>query len=65
MPNPKHFKPIFKEHQHFLTKRLIYTAITRGKKLVIMIGQKEVLQHTLEIKQEQQRYTKLAEWLKS
>lgn len=55
--------PILKEHHFFLTKRLIYTAVTRGKQLVIVIGKAEILQQVLEHSKEVKRWTRLQEWL--
>lgn len=35
--------PLFMQHYPMLQKNLVYTGITRGKKLVIIVGQKEAL----------------------
>ena len=32
--------PINSEHIHMLSRNLLYTAITRGKKLVVLVGEK-------------------------
>jgi len=52
--------------QHFmmLQRNLIYTGVTRGKKLVIMVGQKKALSIAVKgKKQNKPRYSKLKEWL--
>ena len=51
--------PISTQHYPMLQKNLLYTAITRGKKLVILIGQKKAVKN----KKEAKRYSKLREWL--
>ena len=39
--------PIYQQNQFFLTRNLIYTALTRAKKKVIIIGQKDVLKQMI------------------
>lgn len=56
--------PLLKEHQYFLDRRLIYTAVTRSKILAILIGNRAVLKYVLTIKTEKSRWTKLGDWLK-
>ncbi len=51
--------PIAKEHYILLNKRLIYTAITRGKKLVILIGQEEALKTAIHSSRGDHRVTAL------
>jgi len=47
-----------------LQRNLIYTGVTRGKKLVILVGQRKALSIALNGKrQNQARYSKLKEWL--
>ena len=46
-----------------LKRNLLYTAITRGKKLVIIIGQKKAVAIATRDKTGLQRYSKLREWL--
>ena len=46
-----------------LKRNLIYTAVPRGKKLVILIGQKKALALAIKDNKKLQRYTKLNEWL--
>ena len=46
-----------------LRRNLIYTAITRGKKLVVIIGQKKALAMAVKDTTSSHRYSKLREWL--
>lgn len=46
-----------------LKRNLIYTAITRGKHLVIIIGQKKALAIAIKDNKTSLRYSKLQEWL--
>jgi exodeoxyribonuclease V alpha subunit len=52
--------------QHFpmLKRKLFYTGVTRGKKLVIMIGEKKALAVAIKEKYSYKRHTTLGEWLK-
>jgi exodeoxyribonuclease V alpha subunit len=47
--------------QHFvmLQRNLLYTAITRGKRLVILVGTKQALKIAVQNQQERQRFSKL------
>ena len=51
--------PITSEHSFMLTRSLIYTAITRGKSKVCLIGDREVLKKILENGFKGSRYTGL------
>lgn len=55
--------PIATQHFTLLEKNLIYTAITRGKKLVVLIGQKKALAIAVNSKRSKQRVTRLKERL--
>jgi exodeoxyribonuclease V alpha subunit len=46
-----------------LKKNLIYTAITRGKKLVVLIGEKKAVAIAVKNFQSTKRYSKLKMWL--
>jgi exodeoxyribonuclease V alpha subunit len=56
--------PILSQHYVLLQRNLIYTAVTRGKKLVIMVGSKEALAIGVRNDRIMRRYTYLAERLK-
>lgn len=51
------------QHYTMLQKNLLYTGITRGKKLVILIGQKKAVALAVRSKTNIHRYTKLQEML--
>ena len=55
--------PITMQSYMMLRRNLIYTAITRGKKLVVIIGQKKALAMAVRDNTSSQRYSKLKEWL--
>jgi exodeoxyribonuclease V alpha subunit len=46
-----------------LQRNLLYTAVTRGKKLVVLIGQRRALAMAIKGKQTTRRWSKLKEWL--
>ncbi len=56
--------PVLTQHYVMLQRNLIYTGITRGKKLVVMIGSKKALAIGVNNSKTQARYTYLAERLK-
>lgn len=51
--------PVHKSHAALLHRQLLYTAITRGKKLVIVVGSKEAVQFAAQNSRAQKRYTGL------
>ena len=51
--------PIMMQHYRMLQKNLIYTAITRGKKLVVMVGEKKALRVALHNKKNAERWSSL------
>ena len=56
--------PVMMQHFMMLQRNLIYTGVTRGKKLVILVGQKKALATAIKSKkQNKRRYSKLKEWL--
>jgi len=55
--------PITMQHYLMLKKNLVYTAITRGKKLVVLIGEKKALAIAVKSKNNLIRYSKLREFL--
>ncbi len=55
--------PLMMQHYPMLKRNLLYTGITRGKKLVILVGQKKALAMAVKDKNTKKRYTKLKEWL--
>jgi exodeoxyribonuclease V alpha subunit len=57
--------PITMQSYMMLKRNLIYTAITRGKKLVVVIGQKKALAMAVKDTKSSNRYSKLKDWLKN
>ena len=55
--------PLTMQSYMMLKRNLIYTAITRGKNLVIIIGQKKALAIAVKDNKTSLRYSKLKEWL--
>ncbi len=56
--------PVFMQHYLLLQRNLIYTAVTRGKRLVIMTGSKKALAMGVKNNRIMKRYTYLSERLK-
>jgi exodeoxyribonuclease V alpha subunit len=56
--------PILSQHYILLQRNLIYTAVTRGKRLVIMVGSKRALALGIRNDRIMRRYTYLCERLK-
>ena len=55
--------PLTTQSFRMLQRNLIYTAITRGKKLVVIIGEKKALDIAVQNVKSLMRYSKLKEWL--
>ena len=55
--------PLLTQHYVLLQRNLIYTAITRGKKLVVLVGSKRALAIAVKNDKTQKRYTRLRERL--
>jgi exodeoxyribonuclease V alpha subunit len=55
--------PVSTQHYTMLKRNLIYTGITRGKKLVVLVGQKRALAIAVKGKQTERRWSKLRERL--
>jgi exodeoxyribonuclease V alpha subunit len=52
--------PLLTQHYILLQRNLLYTAITRGKRLVIVVGSKKALAIAVKNDKTQKRFT----WLK-
>jgi exodeoxyribonuclease V alpha subunit len=46
-----------------LVRNLLYTAVTRGKQLVVVVGQRRALAVAVNTSDARRRWTKLGEWL--
>jgi exodeoxyribonuclease V alpha subunit len=53
------------QHYPMLARNLLYTAVTRGKKLVIIVGQRRALAIAVRTSNARRRWTKLDEWLRA
>lgn len=56
--------PVATQHYVLLQRNLIYTAITRGKKLVVLVGTKKALAMAIRTVKSQERHTCLSERIK-
>jgi len=56
--------PVVTQHYILLQRNLIYTAVTRGKKLVVLVGSKKALAMAIHSAKSSNRYTKLLHRLK-
>jgi exodeoxyribonuclease V alpha subunit len=53
------------QHYTMLARNLLYTAVTRGKRLVIVVGQRRALAIAVRTSNARRRWTKLDEWLRA
>ena len=56
--------PLLTQHYVLLQRNLIYTAVTRGKQLVIVVGSKKALAMAIKNDKTQKRYTRLCDRLR-
>ena len=52
--------PLLGQHYPLLRRNLLYTAVTRGKKLVVLVGSRRALRRAVTEAGDQARYTRLA-----
>jgi exodeoxyribonuclease V alpha subunit len=55
--------PVMMQHYMMLRRNLLYTGITRGKKMVVLVGQKKAIGMAVKGRIEGRRWSKLEEWL--
>ncbi|HYP03866.1 MAG TPA: ATP-dependent RecD-like DNA helicase [Cyanobium sp.] len=55
--------PLLMQHYPMLQRNLVYTGLTRGKRLVVLVGQRKALALAVRNHQGRRRHTRLAEWL--
>jgi exodeoxyribonuclease V alpha subunit len=55
--------PVVTQHFTMLARNLLYTGVTRGKRLVVLVGQKKAVGIAVRGGQMKRRWTKLREWL--
>jgi len=56
--------PVMTQHYAMLQRNLLYTGITRGKKLVVLVGQKKAVAIAVRNVSGRRRWSKLQEWLR-
>ncbi|MFT8421844.1 MAG: ATP-dependent RecD-like DNA helicase [Gluconacetobacter sp.] len=55
--------PLVTQHYAMLARNLLYTGVTRGRKLVVLVGQKKALAIAVRNQGGRRRWSKLKEWL--
>jgi exodeoxyribonuclease V alpha subunit len=56
--------PVLTHHYAMLQRNLLYTGVTRGKKLVVLVGQKKAVAIAVRNVSGRRRWSKLSEWLR-
>ena len=57
--------PVLTQHYAMLQRNLIYTGVTRGRKLVVLVGQKKAVAIAVKNVSGRHRWSKLEQWLTS
>src|SRR3954464_15078995 len=55
--------PLTTQHYAMLARNLLYTGVTRGKRLVVLVGQRRALAIAVRNSSGRRRWSKLREWL--
>ncbi|MBU2768793.1 ATP-binding domain-containing protein, partial [Acidithiobacillus ferrivorans] len=55
--------PMSTQHYPMLQRNLLYTAVTRGKRLVVLVGQKKAVAMAARNGSGKRRWSKLREWM--
>ena len=55
--------PVMTQHYAMLQRNLLYTGVTRGKRLVVLVGQKKAVAIAVRNISGRRRWSKLSEWL--
>ena len=55
--------PLTTQHYPMLQRNLLYTGVTRGKRLVVLVGQRRALQIAVQNAGTRRRWTRLRAWL--
>ena len=56
--------PVSTQHYPMLQRNLVYTGVTRGRKLVVLVAQRKALAIAVAGRQARRRWSKLGEWLR-
>jgi exodeoxyribonuclease V alpha subunit len=57
--------PVMTQHYTMLQRNLLYTGVTRGKRLVVLVGQNKAVAIAVRSVSGRRRWSKLGEWLRS
>jgi exodeoxyribonuclease V alpha subunit len=57
--------PLATQHYPMLRRNLLYTGLTRGRRLVVIVGQHRAIGIAVRAGQSRRRWSKLREWLQS
>jgi exodeoxyribonuclease V alpha subunit len=57
--------PVLTQHYPMLQRNLLYTGVTRGKRLVVLVGQKKAVAIAVRNASGWRRWSKLGEWLRA
>lgn len=57
--------PVMTQHYAMLARNLLYTGVTRGRKLVVLVGQRKAVSIAVRGVKDKRRWSKLREWLES
>ena len=60
---PQFAIPLLTQHYAMLQRNLLYTGVTRGKRLVVLVGQKKAVAIAVRNVSGRRRWSKLDEWL--
>jgi exodeoxyribonuclease V alpha subunit len=55
--------PVMTQHYAMLQRNLLYTGLIRGKKLIVLVGQKKAVAIAIRNISGRRRWSKLSEWL--
>jgi exodeoxyribonuclease V alpha subunit len=55
--------PLTTQHYPMLQRNLLYTGVTRGRKLVVLVAQPKAVAIAVKGRAERRRWSKLREWL--
>jgi exodeoxyribonuclease V alpha subunit len=56
--------PLTTQHYAMPGRNLLYTGVTRGKKLVVLVGQQKALAIAVKNHRTRRRWSKIGEWLR-
>jgi exodeoxyribonuclease V alpha subunit len=56
--------PVLTQHYAMLQRNLLYTGVTRGKRLIVLVGQKKAIAIAVRNVSGRRRWSKLDEWLR-